>query len=483
MSRLYRSSLIIGLFGLFLWDSTATALSVDPVPDSLRAHNIFQSNMVIQRDKPVDVWGWSKPGDKVTVSFAGKTAEGVAGKDGKWKATLPSLTANSEPGTMTIKSKEGSITLENVLVGDVWILGGQSNMAWGIGGTENGNLEVASANFPNIRMLTVPKIYGPQLKEDFPRAAEFSKISGKEGDTTGDWQICSPETVGSMSAIGYVMGRRVHMAAQVPIALINTSRGGSTVQAWTPISRMRKLSDPDVKRMIAESDEKIAAYDPHENLKKQIAKFENKVAQMKKEGKKIPANMKPPTELDPGPLYTHKVPGNCYSSIISPIAGFAAKGVLWHQGYNNCFQGVHGAQMYRAVFPEMIAAWREAFRDEALPFCILSQCTAGKMQSRDDFLPKLLDIGARIREAQYQTYLELLDAGDQNIGFVSTYDLRHQSYHPRVKIPAGERAAAWALVTQYDMGSQLIWTPPRLKEMKSVEGKLHLTFDMPGKRV
>jgi sialate O-acetylesterase len=114
-----------------------------------------------------------------------------------------------------------------------------------------------------------------------------------------------------------------------------------------------------------------------------------------------------------------------------------------------------------------------------LPFCILSLCTAGNQQTRDDYLVHLDDIGAWIREAQYQTFLEFHNAGDKNIGFASTYDLRHSNYHPRVKIPAGERAAIWALVSQYGMGHGLEWLPPVLKEMKVVDGALELTFNEP----
>jgi sialate O-acetylesterase len=446
-----------------------------PAHAQLRAHNLFQDNMVIQRDRPVAVWGWAKPGDTVTVTIADKAATGSAADDGKWTAEFPAMAANSTPSTLTIAGKESTITLENVLVGDVWVLGGQSNMEWGIGAANEGNLEVASANFPNIRMLTVPKIFGPELKTNFPRAEEYSRITGEE-QHQGDWQICSPETVGRMSAIGYVMARRIHMASQVPIGIVNTSRGGTTVEAWTPLAELRKLEAPEVKARLAAADEQLAAYSPEADLQKQIAKFESRVAQMQKEGKDT-SKMKPPTTPSPGPSATHKMPGNCYSSVISPIAGFAVKGTIFHQGYNNCFQGVQGARMYRAVFPEMIRAWRRAFGDEAMPFCILSQCTAGEQQTRDNFLEHLRDIGARIREAQYQTFLEFYNAGDKKIGFVSTYDLRHSNYHPRVKIPAGERAAIWALVSQYGAGNDLQWLPPAIKEMKPVDGALELSFD------
>ena len=153
------------------------------------------------------------------------------------------------------------------------------------------------------------------------------------------------------------------------------------------------------------------------------------------------------------------------------------KGVIFHQGYNNCFDGVRGARMYRAVFPEMIRGWRAALNDSALPFGILSQCTAGNVQQLDDFLTKITDISARIREAQYQTFLEFYEAGDKNIGVVGAYDLRRAGYHPSLKVPSGERIARWALATQYGMEGALRWRPPMLKEMKAENGAIALTFD------
>jgi sialate O-acetylesterase len=465
------------LFALLLPAAVLSAHAQEKsVNTSLRVHNLFQSNMVLQRDKPLNVWGWSQPSDTVTVAFGKASSSASADKNGRWVVQLPVLKASTTAAEMSISSSGGErIQLENILVGDVWVLGGQSNMQWGIGGVNEGNLEVASANFPNIRMLTIPKIFGPELKTNFPRAEEFSLITGEE-QRDGDWEICTPETVGSMSAIGYVMARRIHMATQVPIGIVNTSRGGTTVEAWTPLTRLRKLESPEVKARLAEADEQLAAYDPKADLQKQIDKFEAKFSEFKKAGKDT-SHLQRPTTPDPGPSATHKMPGNCYSSVISPIAGFAVKGAIFHQGYNNCFSGVQGARMYRAVFPEMIRAWREAFQDEKLPFCILSQCTAGRQQTHDEFLIHLADIGARIREAQYQTFLDFYSEGDKDIGFVSTYDLRHSNFHPRVKIPAGERAAIWALFSQYGIENGMQWVPPVLQEMKSLEGSLELTFD------
>ena len=309
------------------------------------------------------MWGWSAPGDKITVTFAGNTATATTGEDRRWRVTLPAMEANSKPATMTIQGKSEKITLDNILIGDVWVLGGQSNMERPLRAVENGNLEIAAANFPNIRLLDGPQGFSARnSRRTFPAPTSTSRISGRD-TSAGDWQVCSPETVPEFSAIGYVMTRRVHMVTQIPIGVIDTSRGGTLVEAWTPEARLRKMDALAAKEMLATYDDKVAAYDPQADLEKQIEKYEARIAEMKQQGKAIPADMKPPTVPNPGPLYSHNRPGNCYASVISPIAGFAVKGVIFHQGYNNCFDGVRGAKMYRVVFPELIRGWRDAFND------------------------------------------------------------------------------------------------------------------------
>ena len=154
------------------------------------------------------------------------------------------------------------------------------------------------------------------------------------------------------------------------------------------------------------------------------------------------------------------------------------KGVIFHQGYNNALDGMRGVRLYEEVFPVMIREWRETFGAPELPFGILSQCTDGYPQTREDYLEKMLNPGIEIRAAQYRTFLELWQGGDGNIGFASTYDLRRRWYHPQVKIPAGERIARWALATQYGFERDLPWKPPALVEMAAVDGALRLRFDV-----
>ncbi|NNE92900.1 MAG: hypothetical protein HKN23_14745 [Verrucomicrobiales bacterium] len=449
---------------------------VPAIPDGLSVSNAFQSHMVIQRDKPVKIWGWAgAPREEVTVAFAGKTATGKAGDDRAWRVKLPPVAANSEPQNLVIEAKSGRIELEDILVGDVWILGGQSNMEFDLAKVDDGNLEVVSANFPEIRLLTIPRGNGFDSVASFERLHEWSDWS-KRHFKKGDWEFCSPETVREFSAIGYVFGRRVHLAASVPIGLIDVSVGGTTVETWTPQDVITKIDSEETKAWLQQWEEKIAAWDAKADLEKQISNWENRKAKFEKEGRDFKDPK--PTELRPGPVADRNRPGFMFSSMIRPLEGLSVKGALFHQGFNNCFQGGDGAKMYAQVFPEMISSWRKAFADEALPFCILSLCTAGEPQTHENFAKPMYDVGPFIREAQHKSYETLREAGDETIGFASTYDFRKSWYHPQIKVPAGERAAKWALATEYDVfegrDQPLYAHPPTIEEVKIGDGKIQL---------
>ncbi len=444
------------------------------VGKGLCVHNLFQTNMVLQRDEPVSVWGWAAPGEKVTVTFAGAKQTATADKDRAWEVTLPAMKANSTGQKLTVKGKSKTLTLENVLVGDVWILGGQSNMEEPIRNVEFGRIEIISANFPTIRILTIPAQNGPKTKKGFPRLHEWSSWFGRHL-RKGDWDVCTPETVQSLSAIGYVFARRIQMTEQIPIGVIDASRGGTTVETWTPMSVLKKIDTPEVKAKLADWDKKIAEWDPKKDLENRIKNFHRWVADSKKRGEKIPADRKAPTDLRPGPSMDQNRPGNCYSSMIDPIAGLSVKGAIFHQGYNNANGGTAGSKMYYQIFGKMITAWRSAFGDKDMPFGIISLCTGGKPQTRDDYLERMLDDGIYIREAQYKTFIDFYKAGDKNIGFVSSFDQRRAWYHPQKKVPVGEKTAAWALATQY--GKEIAWLPPMITEMKVEEGRIVLKLD------
>ena len=451
-------------------------IEVPAIGDGLCVHNLFQSNMILQRDKPIEIWGWAKPGEVVRVLFAGKSKEAKAGKNREWKVTLPAMTANADPQTLNIKGKDQNLTLENVLIGDVWVLGGQSNMEEPLNNVENGKLEIVSANYPGIRILTVPAQNGPDTKKGFARLHEWSSWSNRHF-RKGDWDVCSPEIARELSAIGYVFARRLHMASQVPIGVIDASRGGTTVETWTPTPVLKKIETKEVKGLLAEWEKKVAEFDPQKDLQKRVENHHNWVKNMKKQGREIPKGRTVPNDLRPGPAMDQNRPGNCYASMIAPIAGLAVKGAIFHQGFNNAGGGSAGADMYYQIFAKMITAWRDAFKDPQMPFGIISLCTAGEPQTRDDYLEKMVNGGIYIREAQYKTFLDFLKAGDGNVGFASSFDKRRSWYHPQLKIPVGERISRWALATQYGFEKDVKWKPPMYTEMNLEGGKIILKMD------
>ncbi|MBM4154213.1 MAG: hypothetical protein FJ221_04205 [Lentisphaerae bacterium] len=457
----------------------ADVVEVPSISPGLCVANLFQSHMVLQRDKPLRIWGWAAPGEEVAVSFAGQAARATAAADRAWELTLQPVPANASPQVMTVQGKQSTLTLEDILVGDVWVLGGQSNMEFPLGNVDDGELEIVSANFPRIRLLTLPQGKGFASVRSFERLHEWSAWFSRHF-RKGDWDPCTPETVREFSAIGYIFGRRIHMASGIPIGLKNASIGGTTVETWTPEDVLRKVDGAETRAVLKEWDDKIAVFDPKADLEARARSHEDRIGRMKAKGEAIPPTLQPPTDLRPGPAEDQNRPGRCYAGVIGPLRGLAAAGAVWHQGFNNCFNGTAGARMYHQVFGKMIGAWRETFGDPKMEFCIISLCTAGEPQTRENFLAPMHDAGSYIREAQYRTFLDLRAAGDRNVGFVSSFDLRKSWYHPQIKIPAGERAATWALATRYGIlkgrDAENLWLPPTIDKVEIAGGEMRLSM-------
>ena len=439
--------------------------AVPAIAEGLSLHNLFQSNMVLQREKPITIWGWAVAGEDVTVSFAGKTQTTKAGADRTWKVIFPAMPATAEPLQMTIKGEAATLTLGNILVGDVWVMGGQSNMQEPLRNLEGGDVEIASANFPKIRLLTVPSIIDNQEKKNIPRRQKDKQLDG-------DWDICSPQTVPEFSGIGYAFARRIHMGSQIPIGVIDASYWGTPVESWTPLSVVKSMDSDVVRAVISDWDKQVAAWDPKKELENQIKLHEQKMEELKEQGN-TPTEP-PPSKPVGAPIDNQNYPGNCYASMIAPIAGLAVKGAVWHQGYNNARPDAE--TFYYEVFPKMIASWRAAFNDANMPFGIISLCTDSPPQTLDNYLECMMDYGIYVREAHYKTFLELYKAGDKNIGYASSYDHRRAWWHPELKIPAAERIARWAMATQYGFNS-VNWKPPMMTKMESKDDTLILNFD------
>ena len=432
-------------------------------PAEVRVHHVFDNNMVLQRDKPVRVWGWAETGERVRIEFAGQTKTAAAGKDGKWAVELEPVPANAQPQVLAVTGQANSVRFENVLVGDVWVLGGQSNMEDVLENVYHGDVEVASAHFPAIRLITIPVCASPKAVEDFPRINEFNAWTNRH-EMKGSWFVCSPETVKRFSAIGYVFGRRLHMAGRVPIGLIDASRGGTTVETWT--SREMLSSLPEAEPLLKEWDAKIAAYDPDKSLQDRISGWEKDTERRKKEGKEPRPK---PTEPAPSPAVNASNPGASYNGMLAVFGGLAVRGAIFNQGYNNAL-GNARPRLYAKVLNAMIRDWRRTFRDEQMPFGIVELTAGGQPQTLENFERMMTGPGPFIREGQVKAWRDL-----PNVGFACAYDQQVPWYHPHKKVQLGERIARWALATQY--GLKLGYEPAVCTSSEKVDRRMVLTFD------
>jgi len=194
----------------------------------LKLPAIFTDHLVLQRNRPVNVWGWDNPGQDVTVQFAGQSVVAKAGADGKWTAKLQPLETSAVSRQLKVNGSSAKV-VQDVLVGEVWLCSGQSNMEWTVSSADDGDLESLTAKYPLIRHVTVPKVGTQQPQDDF----------------VGQWDVCTPENIGQFSAVGYFFGRTLHQGLGVPIGLIDNAWGGSAAEAWVP--RNVLAADPDFK--------------------------------------------------------------------------------------------------------------------------------------------------------------------------------------------------------------------------------------------
>jgi sialate O-acetylesterase len=284
-------------------------------------------------------------------------------------------------------------------------------------------------------------------------------------DKKGYWFVCSPETVKTFSAMGYIFGRRLYMAAQIPIGLIDLSVGGTTLEAWLSSGMLQEL--PGDKRLIAQWKNKVVYYNSKENLTLKIANWEKRSEIRKNQGlEPLPK----PTEPDPNPALDRNFPGASYNGMVAAIAGLSIKGALFNQGYNNALASDARPQLYAQNFIALIKDWRKTFNNENLPFGIIELSAGGTPETLDNYeLEIMTDPAPFIREGQFKAYKHY-----KNTGFVAIYDQQENWYHPRKKMEAGERMARWALHTQYQI--EMGWEPSEYVSVERKPGGIILTF-------
>ena len=431
----------------------------------LKLHAIFTSHMVVQRDKPIKIWGWADAGDKVSVTFGDKKAEAIAkGDAGRWEVTFPARQASAKPLALVAATSDEKVALEDILIGDVWVVTGQSNMAFPLGKVLQGDTESAQANLPMLRLFSITSNEQSELQEDI-RA---------EAITTDGWVVSSPENAREFSAIGYVFGSRLQQALQIPIGVIKNARGGASIESLVPAHKFAE--HPLAKRYAEHVAKRRAEFDPRA---KALEKWQRQIERAKSKGK--PEADWPQKPADAENLVSWDIPGkspsdmaSVYNGMFGVFKGYHIKGAIFHQGFNNALFSSCRPKLYRVLMKLMVEGWRDDFEDPNLPVGVIGFCAGGNRQNEDNFEAMSYAGGPFIRESQR---LGLADVGDQkNTAFIPAYDVQIPGLHPHKKREHGLRTARWALSKIYEIKG-MRWQTAKLISAEAQGDQMILTFD------
>ncbi len=391
--------------------------------------NVFSNSMVLQRDQANPVWGKASPGESITVTIDSQKHITTADADGMWKVKLEPMSVGD--AKELVVAGKNKIQLTDVLIGEVWICSGQSNMQWSVNNSTNFALEAASAKYPQIRMINFPQV-GTQ-------EPVWSHDDRK-------WMVCTPDTVGSFSAVGYFFARQLHQTLGVPIGMINNAWGGSACEAW-------------INRETLAADEQFAPMmNRWTDMEKRFDELTAKSDRTKEENGQL-ANLT-------NQMRGNARPGNIYNGVLKSHMGYGIRGAIWYQGETNAGR----AYQYRELFPLMISTWRNEWGQGEFPFywVQLADFMAEKSEPADSNW-------AELREAQTMTMSKLSHTGQAVIIDIG----EGKDIHPRNKVDVGMRLARWALANDY--GLQIPFHSPQYKSMESSGNKAVLSFDFVGK--
>ncbi|RXM41910.1 sialate O-acetylesterase [Flavobacterium sp. YO64] len=397
---------------------------------------LVSDNMVLQQNAKVNLWGWASPNEKINIQlgWSNLPVNVTADAEGNWKTTVDTPKGGETAYNITIEASN-KITLKNILIGEVWLCSGQSNMFFPVGreegtwktGVKNYEEEVKNAVFPNIRLFTV---------------ALNATVKPLE-DVTGSWRICSPESIKTFSAVAYFFGRDLYQKLNVPIGLLSTSWGGTKAEAWTA----QNVLEEDVAFLpILQEDAK--------NEKVYQEKLEAYYLALTNERIASAANA-PKSQLKKPKKEPNKTSYVLYNAMLHPLVNYTIKGAIWYQGESNSGK----AYLYRSLFPTMVKSWRDEWKQGEFPFYYV-QITPHKGQN------------AEIREAQLMSLKTI-----PNSGMVVTTDVGDaQNIHPIDKQTVGYRLALIARAKTYGE-NKLVYSGPIFNHMKIKKQKVQLFFD------
>ncbi len=415
----------------------------------LKISSLFSDGMVIQRDMPVHVFGTGKVGGTVSVSFKANTSQVKVNKDGRWFVALPEVSVSKKPSKMIVSDGNETVTIKDVLVGDVWLCSGQSNMDRGVASFKNAEKDIASANHSAIRLFIVSK------------TASTTPLN----DVKGEWKKCTPTSVKLFSAVGYYYGRKLYKNLDIPIGLIESASGGSNIETWIPLGLQMK-EDPTVVAMM---DQINATPYSAEAEDRKVAKanetWKVKMAEWTKNGKK---GRKPRKSFKRGDPRLHRnCPGNLYNGMIFPMGQFPIKGVVWYQGETNAGK----AHNYLHSLKLLTSSWRQLWKQKSLPVYFV--------QLPNHHGPWKLPAGranwAAMREAVWQASKQI-----SNTGLAVTIDLGEaRDIHPQNKQDVGDRLGRVALHKTYGV-DDLVWTGPIADSCQFKGGRVTVYFENGG---
>lgn len=428
MSKLKRCrSLLTAIGAVFLLSISAQA--------EIRLPSLFTDHMVIQRGLPVHVWGRSAPNESVSVTFHNETRSTVADPVGYWSLYLSPAEAG---GPFELEAKgSNTISVKDILVGDVWVASGQSNMEWQLNKADNASTELAAANHPRIRLFQVNKKVA---------AYPLDEVDAQS------WTVCNSQTAADFSAVAYFFGRHLEEKQNVPIGLISASWGGTPADAWTSLRAIS--ADASLMPVMAEwakmTDD--LAYTKQQR-EKQISEWKANVEQAKKNNTKEPAF--PWRGNDSGEW----APGGLYNAMIAPLVRFPIRGAIWYQGESNASR--ERAGLYHRLFSAMITDWRRAWGQGDFPFLFVQ--LANFKTGPDSKWPDL-------REAQLKT-LSLA-----HTGMAVTTDIGNPTdIHPTNKQDVGLRLARAARAIAY--GEKIEYSGPIFRQAVRENNSLRVFFE------
>jgi sialate O-acetylesterase len=414
----------------------------------VRLSKLFGDHLVLQRERPIPVWGWADSGEKIRVEFGEQSAETVADETGKWLVRLKPE-AVSAVGRKLVVQGSNRIELQDVLVGDVWLCGGQSNMEWALAAC-NAQPDIQAADFPLIRHFAV--------------AHNFAATT--QSDVNGNWQVCTPQNVPGFSAVGFYFARKVHQETGVPIGLLRSCVGGTNIECW--MSQETLLNTPELEPYAKVMRESLAGY--QNELKTALPQLEQWVRASREAEAKGNALPQPPA-FPEFPFGERRHRPRCvtlHNGMIAPLVPLAIRGVIWYQGEANG-GGPGDCEQYIAKKRAMIADWREWFGDPNLPFYFVQ--LASFQRSNDE--PAGGDGWAFFRDAQRRC-LEI-----PGTGMASAVDIGEDNdIHPKNKFDVGERLARWALKNEY--GRELEVSGPLFSELAISDNQVRVKFSHTG---